>query len=188
MESAEDLVLSKCGRSYHYNRSSSSSSKKLETILSEKYNVDSCVVVPSGMAAINSVLQSIILNGSDNPINIVYSSELYCDTQTLIKYIEKLVSSCIKVDVTKPNDIVALFRKQINDQVNILFFETCSNPNGYIFDFSIIEKLKQYSKTFYVIVDNTWLTDKIFNPFEHGATIVVTSLTKYYSGVDFSPS
>ncbi len=33
-----------------------------------------------------------------------------------------------------------------------------------------------------VIIDNTWLTHVIFNPFEYGADIVCSSLTKYYSG------
>ena len=33
-----------------------------------------------------------------------------------------------------------------------------------------------------VIVDNTWLTDLIFNPFMYDVDVVVTSLTKYYSG------
>ena len=63
-----------------------------------------------------------------------------------------------------------------------MFIESCSNPNGHIFDFSILPQLKKLSSIFVCVVDNTWLTDVIFNPFEYGADIVVTSLTKYYSG------
>ena len=32
-----------------------------------------------------------------------------------------------------------------------------------------------------VIVDNTWLTEEILNPFDYGTDIVILSLTKYYS-------
>jgi len=38
------------------------------------------------------------------------------------------------------------------------------------------------SKRLILIVDNTWLSSAIFNPFEWGADIIVNSLTKYYSG------
>lgn len=177
----ENLVLSKCGKSFHYNRSASTSSKKLESILSKRYNTEQCVVVPSGMSAINNVLQSIILNSSEQ-INLFYGNELYCDTPSLIKYFEKIIPNQIKVNVNKPLTIIKKFEKQYANQHNVLLFESCSNPRGYIFDFSIIDTLRKLSKSLCVIVDNTWLTDVIFNPFEYGANIVVTSLTKYYSG------
>ena len=34
----------------------------------------------------------------------------------------------------------------------------------------------------FVIIDNTWLSSALFNPFSHGADYVVLSLAKYYSG------
>jgi cystathionine beta-lyase/cystathionine gamma-synthase len=42
---------------------------------------------------------------------------------------------------------------------------------------------KKVSKLLYVIVDNTWLTDAIFQPFDiPEVDFVINSLTKYYSG------
>jgi len=51
-----------------------------------------------------------------------------------------------------------------------------------MFDFSAIDSLKKFSPDCIFIVDNTWLSSALFNPFSHGADYVVVSLTKYYSG------
>jgi cystathionine beta-lyase/cystathionine gamma-synthase len=51
-----------------------------------------------------------------------------------------------------------------------------------MFDFKLIPELRSLSKNLVVIIDNTWLTEVIFNPFLYGADIVVASMTKYYSG------
>ena len=129
-------------------------------------------------------------------INIIYSNELYCDTPRLFKHFQQtyyknnpsISINLFEIDVTKPDEILLLFKSHSkefsnDDQVNVLFFETSSNPNGYIFDFSIIPKLRQLTKILYVCMDNTWLTSIICNPFDIniGADIVIISLSKYYS-------
>ena len=59
---------------------------------------------------------------------------------------------------------------------NIIFIESASNPNGDIFDYSIIPKLRKICKTLTIIVDNTWLTHVIYNPLNNNADIVVAML------------
>jgi cystathionine beta-lyase/cystathionine gamma-synthase len=49
-------------------------------------------------------------------------------------------------------------------------------------DFRIIPYLRTLSSKLIVIVDNTWTTHELFQPFDHGADITVMSMTKYYSG------
>ena len=64
----------------------------------------------------------------------------------------------------------------------MLFVESCSNPNGVVFDFDTLRALKHSVPKLTVIVDNTWLTSAVFNPFTASDAVdfVVTSLTKYY--------
>jgi|ETNmetMinimDraft_30_1059905.scaffolds.fasta_scaffold40865_1 hypothetical protein len=45
-------------------------------------------------------------------------------------------------------------------------------------------KLDQKNKDLTIIVDNTWVTGKNFNPFNFKVDFVVASLTKYYSAVE----
>jgi len=131
------------------------------------------------MSAISAVLSSLILSGEYT--NIIYGSELYCDTPSLIAYIGQNMYKH-QIDVTNTNCILELFNTKVKNKSNILFLESCSNPNGYVFDFNLIKSLRELSQKLCVIIDNTWLTDLIFNPFNYGADIVVVSLTKYYSG------
>ena len=51
-----------------------------------------------------------------------------------------------------------------------------------MFDFELLPKLKNNHKNLYTIVDNTWLSIVIFNPFNYSVDVVVGSLTKYVSG------
>jgi cystathionine beta-lyase/cystathionine gamma-synthase len=85
------------------------------------------------------------------------------------------------IDVTDTSHIKSIF-KELQGQTNILLIESCSNPTGKIIDFSIIPSLVELSKEMYFIVDNTWVSSILFNPLDYGADLVVTSLTKYYSG------
>ena len=102
------------------------------------------------------------------------SIKYYCETYAPL-------SKIIEVDVTDTENIITTF-ELCKDQINIFYMESCSNPNGKIFDFHVIPQLKQLSNIMYTIVDNTWLTEVIFNPFDYYSDFVVISCTKYYSG------
>lgn len=63
----------------------------------------------------------------------------------------------------------------------IIFAESCSNPNGILLNFPLLAANRDVLKNTTVVIDNTWLTSAVLNPFDFGADIVVTSLSKYYS-------
>jgi cystathionine beta-lyase/cystathionine gamma-synthase len=178
---SENLVLTKHKSGFYYNRSSHEEYSKLAQVLESKYKAK-CTLATSGMNAINNVLQVLLREENENktPINLVYGNELYCDSPRLFKYLETNLYTTYSVDVTESKSVITLFSEKCKDKINILFVEACTNPSGFIFDFSIIDNLRKLSEKLYVIVDNTWLTSYIFNPLDHGADIVVTSLTKYY--------
>lgn len=182
---AEYLVLSAQKGTYYYNRSSSPAVEHLEKVLQQRYNAKYCTIFPSGMSAISSTLH-VLLNKfiGQGSVNLIYSNELYSDTPRLFKFLQEIYQNFYlhPIDVTKSDAIVNLFEKEVKDKTNILFIESCSNPQGFILDPEIIPILKKSSKILTTVVDNTWLSNVIYNPLEHHADIVVTSLTKYYSG------
>ncbi|ARF12460.1 cystathionine beta-lyase/cystathionine gamma-synthase [Klosneuvirus KNV1] len=182
MEQSEDLVISTMKNRSHYNRTSHPQIQKLGELLMKNYNVKFCHVTSSGMNAISTLFHSIFIHHKFANFNIIYGNELYCDTPRLFEYFKEVYGMNIDEFMITSDNLVELFETDYKAQNNILYIESCSNPSGYIFDFSMIDKLRSLSNILYVIVDNTWLTEVIFNPFEHGCDFTVTSLTKYYGG------
>lgn len=65
----------------------------------------------------------------------------------------------------------------------MIWLETPTNPNLKIADIAEISKIvKQYNKDILVVVDNTFLTSYLQRPLDHGADIVMYSITKYMNG------
>eukprot|EP00698_Gefionella_okellyi_P005475 TRINITY_DN15007_c0_g1_i1.p1 TRINITY_DN15007_c0_g1~~TRINITY_DN15007_c0_g1_i1.p1 ORF type:complete len:366 (-),score=52.29 TRINITY_DN15007_c0_g1_i1:382-1440(-) len=182
----ESLVLSKMDSGYMYNRVHSTSVSNLARLLTQMYGVAGCVVTPSGMCAISSTLHALVNKHLDTKVNIVHGSELYTDTPKVCKMLARIHRNVTYhiVDVTDQTAILKLFTELRATGVIILFTESCSNPTSYIFDPALLPKIRSLcsSSKFYHVVDNTWLSVASFNPFQHGADIVVNSLTKYYSG------
>ena len=73
------------------------------------------------------------------------------------------------------------FAAKIDARTKLIFVESIGNPLGNITD---IEKLAEIAHRHGIplIVDNTVATPYLLRPFEHGADIVVHSLTKYLGG------
>jgi O-acetylhomoserine (thiol)-lyase len=79
-----------------------------------------------------------------------------------------------------PDDLSS-FEKAISPKTKAIFIESISNPGGVITD---IEGIAAIAKKAGVplIVDNTLASPYLTRPFEHGADIVVHSLTKFLGG------
>jgi len=187
-ESETNLVIQYIDDKSIYCRSHSKQSGDLCNYLGKCHSTKKsqnlkAIVVPSGMAAISTVMHTLLMEyQSSIQVNIIMGDELYCDTERLVKYLKPTYKyNYCEIDVNNTTSIIKLFEETFNQQTNILFLESCSNPSGDIFDWTILPKLRKLSKKLYVVVDNTWLTHVIFNPFEYDVDITLTSLTKYYS-------
>ena len=178
---------------YRYNRSSSFEYDLLCKKISSRYNNNNnTIVTSSGTSSLNLILKSLFIKYGWNKINIIYGWELYYETPLLFEYYEdiypgenlNIYDTVITSEPETDNEyLLELFnKKNIKNSINILFIESCSNMSGWCLDFKVIKKLRKLSKKLYVIVDNTWLTSTIFNPFEYDIDIVITSLSKHYSG------
>ncbi|AJY48243.1 O-acetylhomoserine aminocarboxypropyltransferase [Martelella endophytica] len=75
----------------------------------------------------------------------------------------------------------AAFASQIDDRTKAIFIESLANPGGTFVDIAAIAKVA-HEHNLPLIVDNTMATPYLVRPLEHGADIVVHSLTKFLGG------
>ncbi len=132
------------------------------------------LTVASGMIAITYALQTIADTGS----NIVSTSQLYGGTYNLFAH--TFPRQGIEVRFASHDDYDGL-EALIDKNTRAVFCESIGNPAGNIVD---IQKLAELAHRHGVplVVDNTVATPILCRPIEHGADIVVHSLTKYVGG------
>ncbi|MBS1174099.1 MAG: O-acetylhomoserine aminocarboxypropyltransferase [Burkholderiaceae bacterium] len=132
------------------------------------------LALASGMAAITYAIQTIAQAGD----NIVSVSTLYGGTYNLFAH--TLPKQGIEVRFFDYRDPSAL-EKLIDDKTKLVFAESIGNPLGNVIDLDAISAIA-HKHGVPVVVDNTVATPILLRPFEHGADIVVHSLTKYIGG------
>ncbi len=132
------------------------------------------LAVASGMAAITYAIQTIAEAGD----NIVSSSTLYGGTYNLFAHTLPLSGITTRfADARDP----ASFEPLIDERTKAIFCESIGNPLGNVTDFHALAEIA-HRHGVPLIVDNTVPTPFLCRPFEHGADIVVHSLTKYLGG------
>ena len=132
------------------------------------------LAVASGMAAILYSLQTICKVGN----NIVSTGQLYGGTYNLFAH--SLPNQGINCRMVRHDDFDAV-EKAIDDNTRALFCESIGNPAGNVVDIARWAEIA-HAAGVPLIVDNTVATPTLCRPFEHGADIVVHSLTKYIGG------
>ncbi|NYS25293.1 O-acetylhomoserine aminocarboxypropyltransferase/cysteine synthase [Rhodobacteraceae bacterium 2376] len=110
--------------------------------------------------------------------NIVASNRLYGGTVTQFSQtIRRFGWSAKFVDIDDTDALAAA----IDDDTRAVFCESIANPGGHIADIEAIAAVSD-AKGVPLIVDNTTATPYLCRPIEHGATLVVHSMTKYLTG------
>ena len=132
------------------------------------------LALSSGMAAITAAVQTLAQAGD----NIVSSSTLYGGTYNLFAH--TLPRQGLEVRFADPRD-PGSFARRIDARTRAVFCETIGNPLGNVTDIGALAAAA-HAAGVPLIVDNTVPTPYLCRPFEHGADIVVHSLTKYLGG------
>ncbi|MEM8812681.1 MAG: aminotransferase class V-fold PLP-dependent enzyme, partial [Pseudomonadota bacterium] len=78
-------------------------------------------------------------------------------------------------------DDMATFEKAVTPKTKAIFIESLANPGGIVVDIEAAANVARRAGV-PLIVDNTMATPYLCKPFEHGADIVVHSLTKFIGG------
>ena len=109
---------------------------------------------------------------------IVAAVNLYGGTFTMFKSILPELGITVKfVDPQKPEE----FEKAITDKTRLLYTEVIGNPTLDVADIHAISKIaKKHHIPF--AVDSTFTTPHLIRPIEHGADIVIHSLSKWMGG------
>ena len=128
----------------------------------------------SGQAAITYAIQTIVEAGQ----NIVSSATLYGGTYNLFAH--TLPQFGIQTRFGDHRD-PASFEALIDADTRAIYCESVGNPLGNITDFEALSAIA-HRHGIPLIVDNTVPSPYLCRPFEHGADIVVHSLTKYLGG------
>ena len=132
------------------------------------------LALASGQAAITYAIQTIAEAGD----NIVSSTALYGGTYNLLAHtLPQYGIETRFADSARPESFEAL----IDARTKALYAESLGNPRGNVTDIEALARIA-HRHGVPLIVDNTVPSPYLCRPFEHGADIVVHSLTKYLGG------
>ncbi|MBR8235490.1 aminotransferase class I/II-fold pyridoxal phosphate-dependent enzyme [Burkholderia sp. AU42008] len=132
------------------------------------------LALASGQSAVTYAIQTIAEAGD----NIVSASSLYGGTYNLFAH--TLPQYGITTRFADPRD-PASFEPLIDARTKAIFAESVGNPLGNVTDIAALAAVA-HRHGIPLIVDNTVPSPYLLRPFEHGADIVVHSLTKYLGG------
>ncbi|MGB0778098.1 MAG: O-acetylhomoserine aminocarboxypropyltransferase/cysteine synthase family protein [Flavobacteriaceae bacterium] len=157
-----------------YTRLNNPTNDILERRLAALHGALGAAVFASGTSAISTALLTLLRAGD----HIVASSSLYGGTYNLLSVtLPRLGIKTTFVDA----DEVENFNAALQENTRAIFVESVGNPKLDVLD---LKKISQVAKSFKIplLVDNTVATPALLNPIDHGADIVLYSLTKYIGG------
>ena len=132
------------------------------------------IVTGSGMAAVAAALLGLLQAGD----HVIGGDQLYGRSLRLLN--ETLPALGIATSLADPTD-AAGFARAVRPETKAVLIEVVSNPTLRIADVAGIAALCR-ERGLILIVDNTFTTPRAFRPFEHGADVVVHSVTKLLAG------
>jgi O-acetylhomoserine (thiol)-lyase len=157
-----------------YTRLMNPTTDVLEKRLAELDGGVGALGVASGQAATTYAVLNIAQAGQ----NIISTNYLYGGTYNLFHYtLPKLGINVKFVDTSNPENV----KQAIDENTRLVYMESVGNPKNNVDDFEAIAKVAHDAGIPFVI-DNTVTTPYLFKPFEHGADIIVYSLTKFLGG------
>ncbi len=157
-----------------YSRIGNPTTAVLERRVAEMEGGVGALTVPSGAAAIEYAVDNIIEQGS----NIVSVPQLYGATYTLFAHL--LPKRGTQVRFAASDDPAAI-DALIDGGTRAVYCESVGNPAGNIADIAALAAVA-HRHGVPLIVDNTVATPVLLRPIEHGADIVLHSMTKFIGG------
>ena len=132
------------------------------------------VATASGQAALHLAVATLMGAGG----HVVASSALYGGSHNLLAYTLKRFG--IETTFVNPRDVEG-FRKAMKPNTRLLFGETLGNPGLDVLDIPSIAAIAHQAKL-PLLVDATFTTPYLMQPFELGADLLYHSATKFLGG------
>ncbi len=160
-------------KGFDYTRSGNPNFKILESLLTSLEGCKHASVFASGVSAITAIVSS--LNSGDI---VLCEENLYgCTVRLFEKVFEKFGVKTVSVDFT---DSLAI-EQSIKSKPSLIWLESPTNPLLKVIDIKQVCAIAK-NQQIPVVVDNTFATPIIQRPLELGATLSLTSTTKYING------
>ena len=159
---------------YRYSRIANPTCAVLERRVAQLEGGAAALVTSTGQAAFHYAIATLADHGG----TIVAPAQLYGTTHTLLAHVfPRQGIRCRFAKDASPEAIEAL----IDDDTRAVFCESIGNPAGNIADVAALADVA-HRHGVPLVVDNTVATPILFRPIEHGADIVMESLTKFMGG------
>ncbi|KAF2118502.1 cystathionine gamma-lyase-like protein [Lophiotrema nucula] len=157
---------------YEYSRSANPNRDNFEKAVAALEHARYALAFSSGSATTANILQS-LAQGS----HVISVSDVYGGTH---RYFTKVaLTHDVKVTFTPSMEID--ITDLIRPETKLIWIETPSNPTLRLVDIRKVASIA-HDHGILVVVDNTFLSPYVQNPLDHGADIVVHSVTKYING------
>jgi O-acetylhomoserine (thiol)-lyase len=130
------------------------------------------------LASGTSAIYYTIINICEAGDEVVSANNLYGGTYTMFNDI--LPQFNIKTNFVNPND-PQNYEAAITEKTKVIYFETIGNPALDVVDLEAVSKIAK-KHNIPLVVDSTFTTPYLLKPIQHGADIVVHSLTKWIGG------
>lgn len=157
-----------------YSRIGNPTNTVLEKRLAEMEGGIAALSLASGMSAITYAIQTITRSGD----NIVSTNQLYGGTYNCFTH--SFPKQGVNVKMVDGEDYEGIERA-IDENTKALYCESIGNPFGNIIDIKKFAEIA-HKHGIPLIVDNTVATPYLCRPIDHGADVVIHSLTKYIDG------
>lgn len=168
-------VMSFKSDDYVYTRGNNPTLRDFENRMADLEEGNGAVAFASGMAAISSVLLSLLSPGD----LVIAHRTLYGSAHSFIeKLLTKYKVNYAFIDLTDPQNLEPYKGRE---DLKVIYFETPANPTLDIID---IQAMVQFAKTGNIktVVDNTFASPYFQRPLTQGIDVVVHSATKYICG------
>ena len=158
-----------------YTRNSGANQLGLERKLAALEHGEDAVVLASGVAALHAVFFTLLKSGDHVVVGDVTYEAIYRLFAELLP--EKYGITATFVDATDP----AAVRAAIRPETVLVHVEAIGNPTTKVTDIATIAEITREAGVL-LSVDSTFTPPPLFRPLEHGADLVVHSLTKFING------
>ncbi|GAB3630644.1 O-acetylhomoserine aminocarboxypropyltransferase [Pandoraea terrae] len=157
-----------------YSRISNPTNAVFEERIAALENGVGAIATASGQAALHLAIATLMGSGA----HIVASSALYGGSHNLLHYTLRRFG--VETTFVRPGDIDA-WRAAIRPNTRLLFGETLGNPGLDVLDIRRVAELAHDARV-PLLVDSTFTTPYLLQPFAHGADLVYHSATKFLGG------
>jgi len=158
-----------------YSRISNPTVNQLEEKINALEEGTGALALASGHAAVSLTILNLCSAGD----HFIATKSLYGGTINLFSStLKRYGITCTFIDQDKP---IEELQKAIQPNSKLIFAESLTNPGMEVLDFNKFSELAKNNKL-PLIIDNTFPTPVLCQPFKHGANIIIHSTTKFIDG------